>query len=175
MQVEKDSLYRRTEGLLREYRAMKARVEILESELSKQGGDGVTETPDEAIEGDYFARVISDMPHGTEISDKTARVALEYWERYQKDIAAAVKRYVLDRENKRNELAAIEQTIQVIDIAIRSLLEVEREVVTQFYIEGLSWTDISINTQYTVRNCKRLRDRGVWYMTKSMMGKWRVY
>ena len=169
--IEKDSLYRRTEGLLRDYRAMKARIEILEAELVNMG----FETGDEAIEGYYFSRTISNMPHGTELSDKTSRVALEWQERYRKEFSKVWNMFVLDKENKKNELTAVRQMLKMIDIAIGSLLQDDRKIITYFYIDGLQWVEISSEMQYSVRHCKRIRNRGVWYITKSMMGKWKVY
>lgn len=174
--VEKDSLYRRTEGLLREYRAMKARVEILEKELGKLGGNGIFDNKDEAILGYYFSRTISDMPHGTELSDKTANVALNYQEQYREEFHKVWKQYVHEKENMKYELDTVKRMLQIMDIALNSLLLEQKLIITMFYVEGKKWLEISNTTQYAIRHCKRIRDQGVWYMAKSMTaGKWKVY
>ena len=176
MGIEKSALYRKTEELLQEYRAMTARIKILEAEQKAMLNTDITESTDEAIAGMYFARAISDMPHGTEISDKTGRIALQWQERYQKEFHHVWRQFVLDKQNMDHELTSLRLLLQKIDTATESLLPKEKEIITLFYVHGVKWEDIGQRLNYDKRWCKRIRERAVWYMSKSMFGgKWQVY
>jgi len=172
--IEKGTLYRRTEEQLQNYRAMKARVAILENELVAIGGAGVTETQEEAIEGMYYARVVNGMPMGTETTDKTARVAEEWREKYRKDFHRVWRSFVLDKKGKTDELHTTRADLQKIDIAIGSLLQKEKDVVNLFYIEGMKWEDVGKKLNYELGHCKRIRERAVWYMSLSLFSR-KVY
>ena len=172
--IEKGILYRKTEKLLQEYRAMQARVIILTNELAAMMGESVTETQDEAIEGMYFNRPISDMPHSGQISDKTAKVAASWKEQYGKEFHAVWRQYVLDKTNKEAELKQLKTLLVKINTAIESLLPKEKEIVRLFYVQGLKWEDVGRKVCYDPDHCKRLRSRSIWYMSKSLFGKWKV-
>lgn len=172
--IEKGTLYRRTEEMLQNYRAMKARVAILERELATITDGGVTETQEEAIEGIYYARVVNGMPMGTEITDKTANVADVWRERYQKDFHRMWRNYVLERQGKNDELHIWREYLQKIDIAIGSLRQKERDVVNLFYIHGMKWEDVGKRLNYAHGHCKKIRERAVWYMSLSLFPR-KVY
>jgi len=172
--IEKSTLYRRTEEQLQNYRAMLARVAILENELASILGTDITETHDEAIGGMCFARVVNGMPMGTETSDKTARVAEEWRERYRKDFHRVWRMYVLDKKGLEDELFTTRAKLQKIDIAIGSLLPKEKDVVNLFYIQGMKWGDVGKKLNYEPGHCKRIRERAVWYMSLSLFSR-KVY
>jgi DNA-directed RNA polymerase specialized sigma subunit len=153
---------------------MQARVKILTNELAAMLGSDVTETQEEAISGMYFARIVSDMPHGTEISDKTARVAASWREQYGKEFHKVWRQFVLDMQNKEAQLRDMKGKLVKINTAIESLLPKERDVVTLFYVQGLKWEDIGKRLSYDPDWCRKLRSRGIWYMSKSIFGKWIV-
>ena len=173
--IDKGFYYRKTEELLQEYRAMQARVRILTDELAAMLGDSVTESQEEAIAGIYFARIVSDMPHGTEISDKTGRVAASWRKQYGKEFSKVWRQYVLDKTNKEAELKQLKTLLAKIDTAIESLLPKEKEIVKLFYVQGMKWEDVGRKLSYEQGHCKRIRDRAIWYMSKSLFGKWKVY
>jgi DNA-directed RNA polymerase specialized sigma subunit len=176
MGIEKSAFYRRTEKLLQEYRAIAARIKILEAEQKAMLNTDITESTDEAIAGMYFARTISDMPHGTDVADKTERIALQWRDRYQKEFHHVWRQFVLDKQNMVNELTSLRLIIQKIDMATESLLPKEKEVITLFYIQGLKWENIGQRLQYSKHWCKQIRERAIWYMSKSMFGgKWKEY
>ena len=172
--IEKSTLYRRSEEMLQNYRAMKARVAILENELASILGTNITETQDEAIEGMMFARVVNGMPMGTEITDKTANVADVWRERYKKDFSRMWRNFVLERQGKADELYVWKGYIKKVDIAIDSLLQKEKDVVTMFYIHGMKWEDVANKLNYDPRHCKKIRERAVWYMSLSLFTR-KVY
>jgi hypothetical protein len=154
--------------MLQEYRAVKARIDILSKELFKMSKTDPFETHDEALEGMYFARVVNGMPHGTEISDKTGRVAESWREQYRKDFHQQWKLFVLDKSNKEIELAVLKKQLDNIDTAISSLLQKEKDVVTLYYIHGVKWEDVGKRLNYEQGHCKRIRDRAIWYMSLSL-------
>jgi hypothetical protein len=172
--IEKGVLYRKTEGLLQEYRAMQARLSILETELFELSGCEPGETQEEAISGMSFTRVISDMPRGNDVSDKTGRVAVEWREKYGKEFSRAWEMYVTEYQAKRFEITSLVGVIKKIDTALGSLLQKERNVVELYYIQGMKWEDIGKKIHHEQGHCKRIRDRAVWYMSKSMWGKWDI-
>jgi len=172
--IDKGILYQKTEKLLQDYRAMKARVRILTDELAAMLGSDVTESQDEAIEGIYFNRPLSDMPHSGEISDKTAKVAADWRKQYGKEFSKVWRQYVLDKTNKEADLASTRALLAKIDTAIESLLPKEKEIVTLFYVQGLKWEDVGRKISYEESNCRRIRVRAIWYMSKSLFGKWKV-
>lgn len=172
--IEKGTLYRKTEEMLQEYRAMKARIAILEAELKSIMSAGATETHNEAIEGMYFARAVNDMPRGNEVSNKTARMAAEWRDQYGKDFHRVWRMYVLDKQNKEHEIEIVKGMLNRIDIAISSLLPKEKDVVTLFYIQGMKWEEVGRKLSYDSRHCQRIRERAVWYMTLSLFNR-KVY
>lgn len=172
--IEKSILYRRTEEQLQNYRAMKARVAILERELATITDGGITETKDEAIEGIYFARVVNGMPMGTEITDKTANVAGVWRERYKKDFSRMWRNFVLDKQGKEDELYTTRVNIEKIDIAFNSLSQVKREIIKLFYFDGMKWKDVGRRVGYDPEHCKKIRCEAVHYMSLSLFSR-RVY
>ncbi|HBV95806.1 MAG: hypothetical protein JL50_10960 [Peptococcaceae bacterium BICA1-7] len=166
--IEKSTLYRRSEEMLQNYRAMKARVAILENELASILGTNITETQDEAIEGMMFARVVNGMPMGSDVGDKTASVVSEWREKYRKDFSRVWRMYVLDKQGLEDELFTIRANIEKVDIAIASLLPKEKDVVTLFYIQGMKWEDVGRRLNYDPRQCQRIKERAVWYMSLSL-------
>lgn len=172
--LEKGTLYRKTEEMLQEYRAMVAKVKILEKELKSILASDVTESHDEAIEGMYFARVVNGMPMGTDVTDKTARVAGDWRERYGKDFHRMWRNYVLDRKGLEDELYTTKLTLEKIDIAMESLLPKEKDVVKLFYIDGMKWEDVGVRLNYALGHCKKIRERAVWYMSLSLFTR-KVY
>jgi len=174
MGIEKGILYRKTEALLQEYRAMQARVIILEADLAAHMGRDISETQDAAIQGMYFARQLSDMPRGNEVSDKTCAVADKWREQYGKEFHHVWKMFVLDKENLEHELRLLKQDMARIDAAINSLLPVDKDIVTLYYVDGLRWRKIARKVNYTVITCIKKRDKAIWYMSKSLFGKWKV-
>ena len=173
--IEKGALYRKTEGLLKEYRAMQARLMMLEIEFFDLSGCEPGESHDEAIEGMSFARAVSDMPHSGEISDKTSRIAVNWREQYGKDFDRAWEMYVKEYQTLKGDIAGIKKTIKKIDVAIGSLLPKEKEVVILFYVQGMKWEDVGRRLSYVPDHCKRLRTRAIWYMSKSIYGQWKIY
>ena len=172
--IDKGILYQKTEKLLQDYRAMKARVRILTDELAAMLGSDVTESQDEAIEGIYFNRPLSDMPHSGEVSDKTAKVAAIYRKQYSKGFHRQWRQFVLDKTNKEADLESTRALLAKIDTAIDSLLPKEREIICLFYVQGMKWEDVGRKVCYDPDHCKRLRSRAIWYMSKSLFGKWKV-
>jgi len=166
--IDKGVYYRETEKMLQEYRAIKARVDILSKELCKMSEVDPLETQDEALEGMYFSRVVNGMPHGTEISDKTGRVAESYLKQYRSDFHQQWRLFVLDKSNKEIELEVLRKRLDNMDTAICSLLQKEREVVTLYYIQGVKWENVGKRLSYEQGHCKRIRDRAVWYMSLSL-------
>ena len=170
--IEKGTLYRKVEEWLKEYRAMKARVEILKAELdtiSRSEGLGVYEGEDEAIAGMYFNRgPLTGLPMGTETSDKTGRVAAEFRDQLEKDFKRVWRMYVADRTNKWIEYEALVIQLHRIDLAIESLLPREQEVVRAHYIDGLGWERISRKVHCDVATCYRTREKAILYMTLSL-------
>lgn len=147
---------------------MKARVNILNKELFAMTGNDPFETQDEAIKGMYFARVVNGMPHGTEISDKTGKIAESYRKQYQSDFHQQWRLFVLDKSNKEIELEALQKRLDNMDTAINSLLPKEKDVITLYYITGVKWEDVGKRLNYEQGHCKRIRDWAVWYMSLSL-------
>jgi len=175
MIIEKNTFYRRTEELLKEYRAMKARVVVLEKEIDKLSNESIGETDEEIIAGMYFAKIMDGMPQGNDILDKTAIIATTWRERGQKEFHEVWKEFIRNIVNKKNELDTIKQTLAKIDIAIKSLLPKEKDVIEMFYIRRMKWEDIGRRVNYKKRYCKRIRDRAIWYMSKSIFGAGKVH
>lgn len=168
MQIKKSTLYRKTEEQLQNYRAMKARVAILEKDYATIKDVEITETHAEAIEGMYYVKVMNGMPPPSGIGDRTASIAEAWREKYHKDFHRMWRNYVLDRRGLEDELYITRANLQKIDIAIESLLPKEKEVIRLYYVGGVKWEDIGLKLNYDLRHCKRIRDRAVWYMGLSL-------
>jgi DNA-directed RNA polymerase specialized sigma24 family protein len=82
--------------------------------------------------------------------------------------------FVLDKENLEHELRLLKQDMARIDAAINSLLPVDKDIVTLYYVDGLRWRKIARKVNYTVITCIKKRDKAIWYMSKSLFGKWKV-
>jgi hypothetical protein len=166
-EIERSAIYRNTERLLRDYSGMQARLSNIDIDL-----DGIQsiayETPEETIEGAYFARNVDGMPGGGAISDKTSSVALR-WRQEAQDNADDLTQHIVNvRENLLAEKKKLSGLIAKIDNAIDSLSEDERTIIQGYYIEQLNWYEVAYKVQYSERHCKRLRTRAIWYMSKSL-------
>jgi hypothetical protein len=176
MGVEEAALYKRTEGLLREYNSMQARVKNLEIDLANLAPNGVFEDEVDTIEGLVFARCGDDgMPPSGNVGDKTGNVALN-WRKEHKAVAHEMWRtFVGDKYNMEWEKRALEGLLEKIDNAIKSLSVDEQVIVKSFYIENKPWYDIAHQVKCVERHCRRLRTRAIWYMSKSIFGVGKVY
>jgi len=173
-EVQKGKLYRATADMLRRYRADKARVAILNLDLAaieRELTMLTKEAPDEVIAGVYFAgREMSGMPHGSGISDRTAWAA-EAWRKEHDEEWRRWQQLVEEQTRKSRERETLLEKLQKIDVAIDSLLPIEKQVVTLFYVQGKGWGDVSAATGYSAVQCGRIRDRAVWYMTLSLFAR----
>jgi hypothetical protein len=167
-EIERSAVYRNTERLLRDYNGMQARLSNIDIDL-----DGIQsvvyETPEETIEGAYFARINDGgMPGSGTISDKTSSVALR-WRQEAQDNADDLTQHIVNvRENLLAEKKKLSGLIAKIDNAIDSLSEDERTIIQGYYIEQLNWYEVAYKVQYSERHCKRLRTRAIWYISKSL-------
>lgn len=169
--MRKHSLYEKVETLLRDYHSMRARVKNLELDIEQLKMPVLRETPEETIEAIYYARSLEGRPHSSgTVSDRTSNVALSYrahnegincdheLSRVQDKIAAEIER---------DELARL---LQKIDNAISSLTEKEQLIIKGFYIDNLKWFEVADLVKYEERHCKRVRDKAIIYMAKSLLG-----
>lgn len=144
---------------------------MLESDLATIARSeelGIYEREAEAIAGTYFNRNLTGLPMGTDISDKTGRVAGEWREQLEKDFKKVWHMYVVDKTNKQLEYDAWVLKVRRIDLAIESLLPKEQDVIKMYYIQGMTFGKIGKKIGYDERSCRHIRDRAVWYMSLSL-------
>jgi len=176
MGAEEGALYKRTEGLLREYNAMLARVKNLEIDIANLAPEGVFEEESDTIEGLTFAHPGDvGMPPSGGIGDKTGSVALNWRKEHSKVTHEMWSMFVGDRFNMEQEKKALEGLLEKINNAMNSLSVDEQKIVKGFYIDSKPWYDVAHEVQYVERHCKWLRTRAIWYMSKSIFGTGKVY
>lgn len=150
---------------------MRARIKNLEIDIEQLKMPIVRETPEETIEAIYFARSLDNMPHSLGLaSDRTSNVAQAYRldnEGINYDMESLRAQDLIILEAERNQLTRL---LQKIDNAINSLTEKEQLIIKGFYIDSLKWFEVADLVKYEERHCKRVRDKALNYMAKSLLG-----
>jgi len=76
--------------------------------------------------------------------------------------------------SKKNELISIlnrnRRIIRIIDRALESLDEKEREVIVGYYIKNMSWDEISIAISHATRHCYRIRNEAIRKISQAIYG-----
>lgn len=130
--------YRQVESMLYEYNQRVAKVKMLEIEL---------EQIDEMIS--LGSPILDDLPHGTDITDPTAKTALKLQE---------------NKEELLKKKGSCERFIKRLDKAIGLLPRTEFLVIKRRYILDQSWQDISIFMGFSQGHCKRIRRKGIEHL-----------
>ncbi|WP_041275473.1 sigma-70 family RNA polymerase sigma factor [Desulforamulus ruminis] len=167
----KHPLFEKVETLLRDYNSMKARVKNLEIDIQLLQVPMIRETPEETLEGVYFARSLESRTQSQGwASDKTSQVAFNYLqanEGINREFEQLRRQDRAAAERERNHLIRL---LQKMDNALSSLNEKEQVIIKGFYIDNLRWFEVAEQVMYEERHCKRVRDRAINYMAKSLLG-----
>lgn len=130
------SNYKKVEGLLKNYRMYKCYIDNIKNEIDfirSRCGTG---------EVDYeFSGGLTNA-----ISSITEAQAIQNIE---------------DIEKLEEELKVLEYNLDKIDKCIECLDDIEKAIVTKYYIEGQQWFEIAYEYKYSERHCKRIRTAAI--------------
>lgn len=129
----KNKYYKKTEYLLYNYKMFKISIENMKDEIKYlEGEDGMTGIKYDGISTSpthKFSSVTEDTV--LSVSEK-----IDYLE---------------------HSIRRIESTLEGIDRALGGLSYIERDVVTERYIEGQQWWQVGYKVKYSERHCRRIR------------------
>lgn len=123
--------YEKIEWLLYNYKFIKIRVKTLEIELEKNYSTCV-----------LFSSKLDGMPRGGGISNPTERIVSDISEKKAKI---------------EHKLAKDTYHISIIENALKSLNNAEYKTIESRYIHNASWYVVSMNTGYSISQCKRYK------------------
>lgn len=135
--------YKDLEGILYNYKLIKAGIELNKYKLKnielEDSEDGVT-----AI---GYEETSSKTNKFNSVVENATIKNIEAKERIKKGLEKTITRDI--------------STIQMMDLLLGGLNEAEREVIELFYIEDMSWTQVSFKTNYSPSWCQELRCKAI--------------
>ena len=154
---------------LANYREYSARCYFLEHEIHEMKSL-VERLRSTALEDAVtITQVITDMPHGTNISDPTGRLASNFADGYIPDYIKEIEDEIKKRENEyRYKLP----TIVFVDAWLKALNKRERFVIENKTIGGMFWRDLitayknEFGEEYSRQGLKKIRDRAILMIYK---------
>lgn len=138
---------KQVEFILHNYITMKREVQVLEFELKRI----TTSLHPEIIEGLILSHSDQEHVNGSYHSDKTAEIAVEHFDSQINGEYHALRTLI---SNMRSELYRL-------DFYLSLIPEKEAEVIRMFYIEGLTWTQITEKTLCAPRSMQRSKEQGL--------------
>lgn len=131
--------YKGLEGILYNYRLIKAGIEINKCKISNIE----LEDPEDGVAAiGYSEKISKTNKFNSAVEDATIR-NIETKEKMKKDLEKAIARDT--------------NTIQMVDLLLENLNEAEREVIELFYIKDMTWVQVSMKTNYSTSWCQELR------------------
>lgn len=127
------------DSMLTDYKATVARCEFLKSDIAvieKVIDDLKSHAIQDAVSG---VQTITDMPHGSGISDPTGKLGTMFASGYEPEYIADLRKEV---EAKKRELDYKRLTVLFVDAWLRALNEKELFIIQLKMIDGLFWRDI---------------------------------
>lgn len=130
--------YQDTENLLSSYNMLEAILESLTVELDAFDKEDELDIDTEIAGMTFAGHAPSDMPRPPEghTSDNTAKIAVNL-----RGIAADRDRAT--RNEIKREILVVNTILQKIQIAFKRIPKIQREITWAFYIEDLTWKEIS--------------------------------
>lgn len=88
------------------------------------------------------------------VNDKTGRIALEFETKLSHELQSSLSEL-------RSELLLVEVVLCKLDIALRTLTKVQREIIELKYWEGFVWNEIADKVIVSESNVKEQRKKGI--------------
>ncbi len=149
---------------LANYREYSARCSFLEHEIHelRSLADRLRST---AVEDAVtINQVMNGMPHGTDLSDPTGRIAIRFADGYVPDYIVEIENEIRQKEG---ELRYKTATIVFVEAWLKVLNKRERFVIENKTIGGMFWRDLisayksEFGEEYSKQGLKKVRDRAV--------------
>ena len=149
---------------LANYREYSARCSFLEQEINE------LKLLAEKLKGSAVADAVTitaqmtGMPHGTEITDPTGKIAIKFADGYTPDYIVEIDREIRKLENERR---AKMSTIVFVDAWLKALCKRERFVIENKVIGGMFWRELiyayksEFGEEYSKQGMKKIKDRAL--------------
>lgn len=142
---------KRTEWLLRNYKIFRSLVESMEDEVRQLEGYGIIrEDGVKAIRYDILA-----MGSSNKVSSPSENAALKNLRRI---------------EYLKCQINMAKTNLNSIDRVIDSLGSIEKEILKSRYIENLSWKEVSLKTNFSIRWCNSIGRKSLQKVTTALGG-----
>lgn len=139
--------YKKVEQLLYNYKMLKISIENIEEEI-------------EYLENDYGVSGINYEETGTSKTNKINSIV--------EDTALSIseKKYYLQ-----HQIEGIKRKIESVDRAMKGLVDIERAIITEKYIEGKQWYVVAYNNGCSESTAKRYRRSAINKLVVGIYGK----
>lgn len=143
-----------TKKYLRNYNKFKLTAKVLENDIQSK-----EKLLDESSDIGAAIAKYGDMPSGGHSELNAVEAACERHMKTAKEI-----------QDKKNDLANLKGLLSKIEIALTAVDYDIREIVSDYYIDGYSWEQISIRHHYSARWCRERCKKAVADMAAVIFG-----
>lgn len=150
--------------ILKNHRVTSARLARLQSELTMLQRHLAMCKARIVNDSISLSQAITGMPHGSNTSDPTGRLAADL---ASGEATPFVKELIRDIEKTQREIREVEPKVRAVEIILQALLDREREVLVLKIIDDRDWGDTleqmnqMHNNSYSKRTLQRLLDRAL--------------
>ena len=109
----------------------------------------------------HITSVMTGMPHGTEITDPTGRIAIQFADGYKPEYIAQIEKEIKILES---EYKMKNSTVVFVDAWLKALTKRERYIIENKVIGGMVWRDLiagynaEFGVMYSKSGMKNLKD-----------------
>ena len=152
------------DNILTNYREHLARCAYLEKEIPAMERMAASMRKTMIEDSVRVTQTLSDMPHGTDISDPTGRLAMMF---ASGGVTEHVRQIEEEIAEKKRELAQKQTTLFFVEAWLKSLNEKERLVVEKQVLDKLYWRDVAWHYEnvfgevYSKHALKDMRDKAL--------------
>lgn len=143
----KDKYYKSVEKLLYNYNMLKINIEITDKRLKE-------------LEQEEGMRVMSFDNVKTSGTNKISSQTED----------AAIRNIEIEDILKKKK-GKLQHKLDILDKLIEGLNEIERKVITMYYIEGKQWWQIAYEVKYSERHCRRIRAEAICKLAVGLYGE----
>jgi len=143
----KDKYYKSVEKLLYNYNMLKINIEITDKRLKE-------------LEQEEGMRVMSFDNVKTSGTNKISSQTED----------AAIRNIEIEDILKKKK-GKLQHKLDILDKLIEGLNEIERKVITMYYIEGKQWWQTAYEVKYSERHCRRIRAEAICKLAVGLYGE----
>lgn len=143
----KDKYYKSVEKLLYNYNMLKINIEITDKQLKE-------------LEQEEGMRAMSFDNVKTSETNKISSQTED----------AAIRNIEIEDILKKKK-GKLQHKLDILDKLIEGLNEIERKVITMYYIEGKQWWQTAYEVKYSERHCRRIRAEAICKLAVGLYGE----